>query len=316
MRIVTRPDFDGVVCAVLLFDAETIIHPVKWVEPSEIQKGQIEICEGDILANLPYDDRCFMWFDHHCTNKVDKPFKGAYKIAPSAAGIIHEYYAGRFSRDFTELVIQTDKIDSANLTLDEVLHPEKYPYILLSMTILNREKQDEPYWNNLIYLIGRYDIHRVLEEPVIKSRCEKAIENNKIYKEFLKKHTRIQDHVAITDFRKFETPPEGNRFLIYSMFQEASVHVKIRFADKERKTVAVSVGHSIFNNNCRVNAGKLLSGFEGGGHRGAASCRFNVGKANEYIPKIIEALIKNEPNENQNNPDFPIEPRLSPSPFR
>jgi oligoribonuclease NrnB/cAMP/cGMP phosphodiesterase (DHH superfamily) len=297
MRIVTRPDFDGVVCAVLLFDAETIPPPVKWVEPSEIQKGQVQIRQGDILANLPYDNRCFMWFDHHCTNEVNKPFKGAYKIAPSAAGIIHEYYAGRFSRDYTELVKQTDKIDSADLTLDEVLYPEKFPYILLSMTILNREKQDEPYWNDLVYLIGKYDIHRVLEEPGVKARCEKAIENNKIYKELLKKHTRIQDHVAITDFREFETTPEGNRFLIYSMFQQASAHIKIRYSDKERKMLAVSVGHSIFNNKCRVNAGKLLSRFEGGGHRGAASCRFHVSKADEYIPKIIEAMIKNEPNE-------------------
>jgi oligoribonuclease NrnB/cAMP/cGMP phosphodiesterase (DHH superfamily) len=300
MRIVTRPDFDGVVCAVLLFDAETISPPVKWVEPSEIQKGQVEIHEGDILANLPYDDRCFMWFDHHCTNKVIKPFKGAYKIAPSAAGIIHEYYADRFTRDFTELVRQTDKIDSADLTLDEVLYPEKFPYIFLSMTILNREKQDEPYWNDLIDLIGKHDIHRVLEEPEVKARCEKAIENNKIYKELLKKYTRMQDHVAITDFREFESNPEGNRFMIYSMYQEASVHVKIRYTDKERKMIAVSVGHSIFNNNCRVNAGKLLSRFEGGGHRGAAACRFHAGKADDYIPKIIEALIKNEPNEEEN----------------
>ncbi len=297
MRIVTRPDFDGVVCAVLLFDAETISPPVKWVEPSEIQKGQVEIRDGDILANLPFDERCSMWFDHHCTNEVKKPFKGAYRIAPSAAGIIFEYYAGRFSRDFSELVTRTDKIDSADLTLDEVLYPEKFPYILLSMTILNREKKDEPYWNLLVDLIGTYEFHRVLENPEVKARCEKAVENNKIYKELLKKHTRVQDHVAITDFREFETTPDGNRFLIYSMFQQASAHVKIRYTDKEKTMVAVSVGHSIFNKKCRVNAGKLLSRFEGGGHRGAASCRFHVSKADEYIPQIIQALVKNEPNE-------------------
>ena len=300
MRIVTRPDFDGVVCAVLLFDAKTIPPPVKWVEPSEIQKGQVEIMEGDILANLPFDDRCYMWFDHHCTNEINKPFRGVFKIAPSAAGIIHEYYADSFSRDFSELVRQTNKIDSADLTLDEVLHPEKFPYILLSMTILNREKQDESYWNDLVDLIGRYDIPRVLEKPEVKSRCQKAIENNRIYKDLLLKHTRIQDHVAITDFREFEITPEGNRFLVYSMFQDASAHIKIRYSDKDRTMVALSVGHSIFNNNCRINAGKLLSRFEGGGHRGAASCRFHVEKADEYIPKIIDTLIKNEPDIDQN----------------
>ena len=299
MRIVTRPDFDGVVCAVLLFDAETIPPPVKWVEPSEIQKGQVEIKEGDILANLPFDDRCYMWFDHHCTNEVSKPFKGSFKIAPSAAGIIYGYYEGCFSKDYSELVRQTDKIDAADLTLAEVLHPEKFPYILLSMTMLNREKQDEAYWNNLVDLIGKYDISRVLEEPDVKARCERAIENNKTYKELLIKHTRIHENVAITDFREFETTPEGNRFLIYSMFQKASAHVKIRYSDKEKEMVAVSVGHSIFNNNCRINAGKLLSRFEGGGHRGAASCRFHVSKADEYIPKIIDTLVKNDPDQDQ-----------------
>ncbi|MFO8084565.1 MAG: exopolyphosphatase [Desulfobacterales bacterium] len=299
MRIVTRPDFDGVVCAVLLYDAETIREPVKWVEPSEIQKDQVVIRKGDILANLPYDDRCSMWFDHHCTNKISKPFKGTYKIAPSAAGIIYEYYEDGFSRDFAELVRQTDKIDSADLTMDEVLHPEKYPYILLSMTILNREKKDEPYWNELVRLLGSHHMGYVLETPEVKSRCIKAIENNKTYKELLKKYTRIQEHVAITDFRDLENNPVGNRFLVYSMFRQTSVHVKIRYWDKERKTLAVSVGQSIFNDHCKVNAGKLLSAYEGGGHRGAASCRFHVSKADEYIPKIIQALIKNEPNENQ-----------------
>ena len=296
MRIVTRPDFDGVVCAVLLYDAEPIFEPVKWVEPSEIQKNQVEIRKNDILANLPYDDRCFMWFDHHCTNEISQPFRGAFKIAPSAAGIIYEYYEGGFSRDFSELIVQTDKIDSADLTTDEVLHPEKYPYILLSMTILNREKLDENYWNQIVDLLGKYNIAHILETPEVKLRCEQVIVDNKIYKELLKKHTRIKEHVAITDFRELGTTPVGNRFLVYCMFHQTSVHVKIRYSDKEKEMVAVSVGHSIFNNHCRVNAGKLLSAFEGGGHRGAASCRFHVSKADNYIPKIIEALIKNEEN--------------------
>lgn len=292
MRIVTRPDFDGVVCAVLLFNVETINEPVEWVEPSEIQKDRVEIRQGDIVANLPYNDKCSMWFDHHCTNEISRPFRGSFKIAPSAAGIIYEYYEGGFTRDFTELVKQTDKIDSADLTMDEVLYPEKYSYILLSMTILNREKQDEPYWNELVYLLGHFDMEHILEVPEVKLRCEKAIENNKIYKGLLMKHTRVQNNVAITDFRELETTPVGNRFLVYSMFPQTSVHVKIRYADKERKMIAVSVGHSIFNDHCRVNAGKLLSAFEGGGHRGAGSSRFHASKADEYIPKIIEALVE------------------------
>ncbi|MBW2563261.1 MAG: exopolyphosphatase, partial [Deltaproteobacteria bacterium] len=70
MRIVTRPDFDGVVCAALLYETEEITEPVKWVEPSDIQKGMIEIRTGDIIANLPYNEKCSLWFDHHYTNTI------------------------------------------------------------------------------------------------------------------------------------------------------------------------------------------------------------------------------------------------------
>jgi oligoribonuclease NrnB/cAMP/cGMP phosphodiesterase (DHH superfamily) len=145
MRIVTRPDFDGIVCAVLLFEALDIKDPVIWVEPNHVQKGLINIQNEDIIANLPYDERCAFWFDHHYTNQIDTPFKGAFKIAPSAAGIIFDYYKNRLRRDYSELVQAADKIDSADLTLDEVLHPENYPYVLIPLTISNDDQPDEPY---------------------------------------------------------------------------------------------------------------------------------------------------------------------------
>ena len=91
MRIVTRPDFDGVVCAVLLSDALKIKEAVKWVEPNAVQRGLVEIRKGDIIANLPYHDRCTLWFDHHYTNRIYRSFNGAFEIAPSAAGIIFKY---------------------------------------------------------------------------------------------------------------------------------------------------------------------------------------------------------------------------------
>ncbi len=92
MRIVTRPDFDGIVCAVLLYQAENINADIQWVEPAEIQTGKAKILKGDILANLPYSPDCALWFDHHISNKHEKPFKGAFEIAPSAAGVVYKYY--------------------------------------------------------------------------------------------------------------------------------------------------------------------------------------------------------------------------------
>ena len=102
MRIVTRPDFDGIVCAVLLYEALDIKEPVVWVEPNHVQKGLVNIQNEDIIANLPYNAGCALWFDHHFTNQIDTPFKGAFQIAPSAAGIIFQYYQSSFQRDYSE----------------------------------------------------------------------------------------------------------------------------------------------------------------------------------------------------------------------
>ncbi|MBU1054805.1 MAG: exopolyphosphatase [Proteobacteria bacterium] len=297
MRIVTRPDFDGIVCAVLLFEKERITKPVKWVEPHEIQHGMIEIKEGDIMANLPYDNRCSMWFDHHYSNTIEKPFSGSFAIAPSAAGVVFSYYEGKFKKDFTELVRETDKIDSAQLSIDEVLHPENYPYILLSMTISNRELSDESYWNSLVHLLKDFDINTVMNDADIKKKCEKVIENNKAYKTVLLQNTVLKKHVAITDLRSFDDAPEGNRFLVYSLFPEANVSVKIRYNDSKKDKMAVSVGHNIFNTTCKVNAGKMLKKFGGGGHSGAGACRFPSEKADEYIAEIISILLRNEAND-------------------
>jgi oligoribonuclease NrnB/cAMP/cGMP phosphodiesterase (DHH superfamily) len=297
MRIVTRPDFDGVVCAVLLIDALGIKEPVKWAEPSALQRGQVEIRKGDIIANLPYDDKCSLWFDHHYTNEIDHPFKGAFKIAPSAAGIIFEHYQDRFKRDFSELVTATDKIDSADLTLDEVCHPEKYGYVLLSMTVCDGDYPNEFYWNRLVNLIGEHDLGQILKDPEVKRRCQDVVNQNEQYAGQLKANTRLEKHVAITDFRHLEKTPIGNRFLVYALFPESFVHVRIRREDQNKDMIAVSVGHSIFNPHCNVNAGQLLADFKGGGHYGAAGARFHASKAEEFIPLIIDALLKNENNE-------------------
>ena len=162
MRIVTRPDFDGIVCAVLLYEALDIKEPVVWVEPNHVQKGLVNIQNADIIANLPYSKGCALWFDHHFTNQIDKPFKGAFRIAPSAAGIIFQYYQNKLQKDFTKLVTEADKIDSANLSLNEILTPEKYPYVLLSMTIQDHVPSDEPYWNKVLDLLRNEDIETIL----------------------------------------------------------------------------------------------------------------------------------------------------------
>lgn len=152
MRIVTRADFDGIVCAALLYETEYITHPISWVEPNDMQHGLVKIRHDDIIANLPFAEGCALWFDHHYTNQPTAPFRGSYKIAPSAARVVYDYYGEKFQNDYSELIRQADDIDSANLTLEQVRRPEKFPYLLVSMTISSRNQLDEPYWNHLVQL--------------------------------------------------------------------------------------------------------------------------------------------------------------------
>ena len=165
------------------------------------------------------------------------------------------------------------------------------------MTVFDGEDPNESYWNRLVYLLGKHDIAQVLKDPEVKQRCHDVVKQNEQYAIHLKANTRLEKHVAITDFRHLDKTPTGNRFLVYALFPKAFVQVRIRYEDKKKETVAVSVGHSIFNPYCNVNAGLLLAGFGGGGHYGAASTRFHVSKAEEFIPTIIDVLLKNESNE-------------------
>ena len=297
MRIVTRPDFDGIVCAVLLRIAEEITSEIYWVEPNDIQADKADIKKGDILANLPYSQRCSLWFDHHISNKPDIPFDGAFSIAPSAARVIYTYYQekGVLDNRFDELMLNTDIIDAAKLDRDQVLHPEKYPYILLSMTLRNDKYKDIPYWNRLIELLMEKPIEKIMTLPDIKSRCDAVVQENEAYAGHLKRHTKVSGPISVTDFRGLDPVPHGNRFLSYSLFPESQVSLKIRYDSPKQENVLLSVGKSIFTPGCQVNIGRMLSNFGGGGHDGAGGCTLAADAADQKIDEILEILSKNTP---------------------
>jgi hypothetical protein len=297
MRIVTRPDFDGVVCAVLLRDALKTELPILWVEPGDVQQGRVDVQPGDIVANLPFHTNCAMWFDHHFSNTAGRPFKGLFEMAPSAAGLVQRYFADRLTRDFDELVRETDKIDAAALSEDEVQYPENYPYVLLSMTVSGRRSEDEPYWNRLVSFLHTGTMDDVMADPEVRRRCAQVVNDNRRYRDYLRQCTTVKGVVAVTDFRPLKETPQGNRFLVYSMFPETVVQMKIRRADRDPERVIVSVGHSIFNRNCKVNVGALLARHRGGGHPGAGSCSLPALHSEAAIAAILEILMRNTPLE-------------------
>ena len=291
-RIITRPDFDGIVCAVLLKEALGRDTPVLWAQPNQIQNGEVRIGKEDILANLPFYGECQLWFDHHVSNAIEKQPDGLFRIAPSAAGLVFEYFRRRLDHRFQELVQQTDKIDSAQLTLDEILHPERYDYILVSMTLSADPTPDQRYWDHLVTLLQHHTIDHVLADPEVRAHCDRVELENKAYKHHLQNHTQIIEKVSLTDFRDITPVPNGNRFLVYSLFPDTIVNIKIYH---EYDKTAVKIGHSIVNRKCLVNVGQLLAKYGGGGHRGAGACRLSNETSDQILLQILDILKQNSP---------------------
>src|SRR3954467_633122 len=63
-RLVTRSDFDGLVCAALLKEID-MLDDILFVHPKDMQDGKVEITERDITTNLPYVSTAHLSFDHH-----------------------------------------------------------------------------------------------------------------------------------------------------------------------------------------------------------------------------------------------------------
>ena len=295
MRIVTRADWDGLVSAVLLSTAEHIEF-IQFVHPRDIQDRAIPIPRDSIIANLPYHPDCAMWFDHHPAGddrhgRAPARFKGKFGPAPSAARLIYEYYGGeaKFGK-YAALVDATDRVDSAQLTMDDVLNPADY--ILLAYTVDPRthlkDLDRQAYFLLLLDWLKTMPVADILEMPEVTGLTERIQAEDQQFREALLQHSRVDGNVIITDFRGVEAPA-GNRFIVYTLFPQANVSASLSDSpDGESSTIAV--GHSIFNRTCKTNVGKLLAEYGGGGLRGVGTAQFPKEEAEAKFQEIIVRL--------------------------
>jgi oligoribonuclease NrnB/cAMP/cGMP phosphodiesterase (DHH superfamily) len=293
MRLVTRGDLDGLTCAVIITTNEKI-DDILLIHPQDITDKKVEIRQGDILANVPYHPACTRWFDHHLQTennpKAPARFDGAYALAPSAAGLAYEYYGGAEKMpQFEELVRQTDRLDSAQLTRDDIENPRGY--ILLGFTVDGRTGMGDvnEYFRLLVDLLKRKPIEKVLKHPEVKKRCDWLRRENEVFRQALRAHSRMDGNVVVTDFRGLDKVPVGNRFLVYALFPEATVSVRLHWGPN-RKTVIAAVAHSILNRTSATNVGQLLSRYGGGGHRGAGTVPLPPARAEDAVAEIIRTL--------------------------
>ena len=310
MRLVTRPDFDGIVCGALITALEDI-DSYLFVEPRFMQDGAIDIRSGDVIANLPYHPACTLWFDHHFTNEApgfDRPIvagRGAFRLAPSAARVVYEYYsqvpsgsATRYPSGLrmmrtdrvTALLQDTDKIDGGTLTRDDVLRPEGY--VLVSMTIYGKEGAEEPYWRRLIDLIRDRSLAEVRNDPEVNRRCERVLGLQERLRRQLLERAELRENVILLDLRDTEDLTDANRFLLYTLFPDGNISMKISRDPQRGGTTAISVGYNIFNTTSTVNVGELLSHHGGGGHRVVGSCRVPDMQAGQAIDEILRHITE------------------------
>ena len=305
MRLVTRSDFDGLACAMMLRELG-IIDEIKFVHPKDVQDGKVELSQNDITTNLPYDPRVALAFDHH-ESEVDRlkaqETGGKLIIDPnarSAARVVYDYYGGKktFPRVSDELMEAVDKGDSADFTMDEILHPKGWVllhYLMDPRTGLGRFRNfrisNYDLMMELISYCMDHTIDEILELPDVKERVDLYFEQADLFVAQLKRIAKVYDKVVVLDLRDEEIIHAGNRFMIYALYPETQISVHVAWGFRKQNT-AVMIGKSIVNKGSNVDIGELCLKYGGGGHHNAGTCQLDNDKVDAELPNIIAALNK------------------------
>jgi len=301
MRLITRLDFDGIVCTVLLLE-KGLVDDFKFAHPKDIQDGLVPVTSEDILANVPYVPGCGLWFDHHASEDArlgsELKFEGASRSADSAAQVIWDYYGGTdtFDPRFRALLDAVNKSDSANLTSEEILNPQGW--ILLSFiadprTGLGRFSDFRinhyHFLLNLIQQCRTLPVEEILALHDVHERAVKYFEQQELFQEMLKRCCQASDNAIVTNLIDEEPIYAGNRFLVYALYPEQNIEIRM-FWGKERQNVVFAVGHSIVNRTSRTNVGELMLRYGGGGHLKVGTCQVPVADWRRVREELIEQV--------------------------
>ncbi|MDD3428495.1 MAG: exopolyphosphatase [Oscillospiraceae bacterium] len=302
MRLITRSDFDGLACAVFLKEAG-IIDSWKFAHPKDLQDGLIEVGPNDCLANVPFVEGCGLWFDHHSSETERNAYKGKYvgesRQSPSAAHVVYDYYGGssRFA-GFEQLLWAVDKVDSADLTVEEVLNPTNWillGFIMDPRTGLGRFRDftisNYQLMEKLIDWCRIMKIEEIMALPDIQERVELYNKQTALFTQMVKQHTVVQGKTIISDLRGVDPIYTGNRFMIYSLYPNANLSVWI-VSGRGGEGCSAAVGHSILTRGCPVDVGALMLKYGGGGHKVVGTCQFNSQTMEQQLPKLLADIAE------------------------
>lgn len=296
-RLVTRSDFDGLVCAVLLKHLN-LIDEILFVHPKDMQDGKIAITNRDITTNLPYVAGAHLAFDHHLSetmrNSGMRPNHVIHPDAPSAARVVWDYYGERsFPAAWLEMMAAVDKADSARFSREEVLEPAGWNllnFLMDARTGLGRfhdfRISNYQLMMELIEACRRHSIDEIMAMPDVQERTTLYFEHVNRCKEQIRRCARVHGNLVVLDLREEKTIFAGNRFLIYALFPETNISIHVLWGLKNQNTV-FATGKSILNRTSNTNIGALMLEYGGGGHENAGTCQVS----NELAEDVLGALI-------------------------
>ena len=304
-RLVTRSDFDGLVCAVLLKELD-LIDDIKFVHPKDMQDGKIEITANDMTTNLPYVEGVHLAFDHHLSETIRVSGKRANHVidpnAPSAARVVYEYYGGkaRFADISDEMMAAVDKGDAAQFTRDDILHPtgwELLHFLMDARTGLGRFKEFRiPNYQLMMDLIAyckTHSIEQILALPDVKERVDLYFDHEERFKEQIMRCSVAHKNLVVLDLRNEPVIYAGNRFMIYALFPQCNISIHVLWGVKQQNTV-FATGKSIVNRASKTNIGELMLQYGGGGHANAGTCQIENEKAEAVLQELIQKITTQE----------------------
>jgi nanoRNase/pAp phosphatase (c-di-AMP/oligoRNAs hydrolase) len=300
-RLVTRSDFDGLVCAVLLKKVG-IIEDIQFVHPKDMQDGKIAISANDITTNLPYVEGVHLAFDHHLSETIrNKGERNNHIIdpkAPSAARVVYRYYGGEktFPAAWNEMMEAVDKGDSAQYDINEILNPSGWGlmnFIMDARTGLGRFREfrisNYQLMMELIEKCISLSIDEIIALPDVQERVQLFHQHAELAKEQIQRCSTVHDDLVVLDLRDEKTIYAVNRFMIYALYPDCNMSIHVMWGLKQQNTV-FAIGKSIVNRSSTINIGELCLAYGGGGHRNAGTCQIENEKAHEKLNEIIDKI--------------------------
>ncbi len=301
-RLVTRSDFDGLVCAVLLKKIN-LVGDILFVHPKDVQDGRIELGKGDITTNLPYSPYVHMCFDHHLSETLRSTSSTQNHImnaaAPSAARVVFEHFGGkeRFPDVSDDMMIAVDKSDTADFSIEEVLHPNRWvllSYLMDPRTGLGRFRNftisNYELMMKMIELCGSgMGVDEIVEDADVQERVKLYFEHEEKAKEQLKQCSKIHGNLIELDLRDVDPIWATNRFTLYALFPQCNISSHIMWG-LQRKNVVFAVGKSILNRSSNVNIGEIMLTYGGGGHKNAGTCQVPTDHAEDTLLELRRLL--------------------------